>query len=57
LWRACTATGVREQGGDLYLDVPFQALLTSPQVSEDSALPRRTLSVRVRAYGPAMLRL
>ena len=57
LWRACTPTDVREQGGDLLLDVPFQALLTSPQVSEDRALPRRSLCVRGRAYGPAVLRL
>jgi alpha-D-xyloside xylohydrolase len=57
LWRAGKATGVRVSGGDLLLDIPFQVLSTRPQLAADASVPRRTLTLRVRAYGPSVVRL
>ena len=56
LWRACTPTALRSDRGEALLDVPFQALVTDPQIAEDASIPRRLLTCRVRAYSPDVVR-
>lgn len=57
IWRACRPTDVRAEDGDVLLSVPFQAQTHAMQPQADADIPRRTYTLRARAYGDSIVRL
>ncbi len=57
LWRACKPTAIEAIGSDVVVTVPFQRQKRSLDVSPDPEAARRDYRLRLRAYGPGMLRV
>lgn len=57
LWKACRPTQIREQDGDIWLDIPFQKQQLANDMAADETAPRVTHSLRLRAYSHHIVRL
>jgi len=57
IWRACRPTGVREQSGEVFVAIPFQAQARSSKVAPDESVARKRYELRIRAYGGGAVRL
>lgn len=56
LWRACTPTAIEEQGGDVFITVPFQKQQNSNEINPDTSEPCKQYQLRLRAYGDKIIR-
>ncbi|HSV27792.1 MAG TPA: TIM-barrel domain-containing protein [Sedimentisphaerales bacterium] len=57
IWRACRPTDVREQNGEVFIAVPFQAQARGSKLAPDESVPRRQHELRLRAYGGGAVRI
>ncbi len=57
LWRACRPLDISVEGSDVLVQVPFQQQENSNEIRPDIKVPRKILTLRLRAYGSAILRL
>ena len=57
LWKACTPTAVEAVNGEIFLTVPFQAQNNSNEITADTNVPRKTVKIRIKAYGDKIVRL
>ena len=57
LWKAYRPTAVREQGGDIIVDVPFQKQQLANDMAADTTVPQETHSLVIRQYEPGIIRL
>ncbi len=57
LWRACAPADIRETNGDVTLSVPFQKQKCSAGMAPDRETPRKDYQLKLRAYGPDILRI
>ena len=57
LWRACRPLDITVEDTDVLLQLPFQQQENSNEIRPDVSVPRVTFTLRLRAYGSAILRL
>ncbi|MDR3220049.1 MAG: alpha-xylosidase [Dysgonamonadaceae bacterium] len=57
LWRACTPTEIKEQGGDIWVNMPFQKQKNSNEIVPDNSVSRKDYNLRIRAYGDKIIRV
>ncbi len=57
LWRACRPLDIFVEGSDVLVQVPFQQQENSNEIRPDIKVPQKILTLRLRAYGSAILRL
>ncbi|MBN1362716.1 MAG: hypothetical protein JW993_19110 [Sedimentisphaerales bacterium] len=57
LWRACKPVDIEAVDGDVVVTVPFQRQKRSLDIAPDPQIPRRQYRLRLRAYGPGILRI
>lgn len=56
LWRACKPTEILAEGTDILVTIPFQKQKNAVDITEDTSVPRRNYTLRIRAYGEKVLR-
>ncbi len=57
LWRACKPIDIEAVGGDVVVTVPFQRQKRSLDIAPDPHVPRQQYRLKLRAYGPGILRV
>src|SRR3990172_2588656 len=57
LWRACRPLDIEAVHGDVVVTIPFQRQRPSRDICPDRETPRRDYRLRLRAYGPGILRI
>lgn len=57
LWKACRPTQIREQDGDIWLDIPFQKQQLANDMAADETVLRVIHKLRLRAYNHHIVRL
>jgi alpha-D-xyloside xylohydrolase len=57
LWRACRPEDIEAIHGDVVVTVPFQRQRPSKDICPDPETPRRQYTLRLRAYGPGIMRI
>jgi alpha-D-xyloside xylohydrolase len=57
LWRACKPVDIEAAGGDVEATVPFRRQKRSLDIAPDPQAPRRLYRLKLRAYGPGILRV
>jgi alpha-D-xyloside xylohydrolase len=57
LWKTCAPVDVRVDGTDVVFELPFQKQKVSNDITPDRDVPRKNYRLRLRAYGPKILRV
>ena len=57
LWRACIPTHMEERNGEIFVSIPFQKQNNSNEISPDLTEPRKSYTLRIKAYGNKVLRV
>lgn len=57
LWKAYKPKDIKEDKGDILVSIPFQRQQYSNDINPDPAIPKKTYTLRIRAYGQKILRV
>ena len=57
LWMAYRPTSVKENGGDIYIDIPFQKQMLANDMAADTDTPKQTATLIIRRYTHDIIRL
>lgn len=57
LWKACTPVSVQSDINDVVFEIPFQKQKVTNDIEPDFDEPRVNYALRIRAYGPKILRV
>lgn len=57
LWMAYRPTSVKENGGDIYIDIPFQKQMLANDMAADADTPKKTATLIIRRYTHDIIRL
>ena len=57
LWRACTPADIREQDGEIWINIPFQKQNNSNGITPDLSANCKQYALRIKAFGEKILRV